>query len=200
MRSAARHGAAWQSAALFHGPNTFAPCTMLSGGECSGKQLTNNIFRDHRVSCPCQRCALHSLASVDGCRHNGLPPMLAQGTDPFRDTTSRHRALRPRLMHSSAVHLQETSTDVPNSVAAALEARPPEPPLPYDSDENSVTGAGEAPFIPPQVDKLIKVIMRHGKKEQARRIVFNATQALYNSSRAKNPRPELRQRHKDFTR
>jgi hypothetical protein len=73
-----------------------------------------------------------------------------------------------------------------------------EPVLPYDTDENSATGAGLAPFIPPSIEKLINVIMRHGKKEVARRIVFDTSHAMYNAARSANPRPELKQRCKEF--
>lgn len=117
---------------------------------------------------------------------------------PSQSAVSAAEGLGRRHLHSQRTALDGTSEDTPNSVAAALAARPPPPPLPYDSDEDSTTGAGEAPFVPPQIDKLMKMIMRHGKKEQARRIVFDATHAMYNNARAKNPRPELRQRHKDF--
>lgn len=73
-----------------------------------------------------------------------------------------------------------------------------EPLVPYDPDENSASGPGLAPFIPPSIEKLINVIMRHGKKEVARRIVFDASHALYNATRRPNPRPELRQRKPEF--
>ena len=55
-----------------------------------------------------------------------------------------------------------------------------------------------APFVPPSVDKLIRVIMRHGEKEKARKIVFDTSHAMYNMTRSANPRPELKQRVKQF--
>ena len=66
-------------------------------------------------------------------------------------------------------------------------------------NDNSVVKVGSsAPFIPPAVKKLINVLMRCGEKEKAQAIVFRTTHALYNMSRARNPRPELKQRHKAF--
>ena len=55
-----------------------------------------------------------------------------------------------------------------------------------------------APFIPPAIDKLVRVIMRHGEREKAWGIVLDASQALYNMTRPANPRPELRQRDARF--
>jgi hypothetical protein len=54
------------------------------------------------------------------------------------------------------------------------------------------------PFVPPAIEKLTRVIMRHGQKEIAHRIVFDTSHALYNMTRAANPRPELRQRNPKF--
>jgi hypothetical protein len=69
---------------------------------------------------------------------------------------------------------------------------------PYDEDLDEGAPMGQAPFIPPPIDKLIRVIMRHGKRDVAQRIVFDASHVLYNATRPKNPRPELKQRHQDF--
>lgn len=137
--------------------------------------------------CPTTTCLPLARAALD-C--TGLPRRGAQVA----------KAPGSRNLHSFRSNLDAPSEDeAPNSVAAALAAQPPPPPLPYDSDEGSASGAGEAPFVPPQIDKLIKMIMRHGKKEQARRIVFDAAHAMHNTARAKNPRPELRQRNKEFS-
>lgn len=55
-----------------------------------------------------------------------------------------------------------------------------------------------APFVPPSVDKLINIMMQHGQKDTARRIVFDTSHALYNMTRRPNPRPELKQRNPRF--
>ena len=59
-------------------------------------------------------------------------------------------------------------------------------------------GKDRAPFIPPYIDKLTRIIMRHGEKEKARRIVLDTSHALYNMTRSANPRPELVQRNPAF--
>jgi hypothetical protein len=69
---------------------------------------------------------------------------------------------------------------------------------PYDEDLDEGAPMGRAPFVPPPIDKLIRIIMRHGKRDVAQRIVFDASHVLYNATRPKNSRPELQQRHKDF--
>ena len=56
-----------------------------------------------------------------------------------------------------AAHAEKPSPSVPVGIEK-------EPLVPYDSDENSASGPGLAPFIPPSIEKLINVIMRHGKK------------------------------------
>jgi hypothetical protein len=66
------------------------------------------------------------------------------------------------------------------------------------SRDTGQKGQTYAPFIPPSVDKLIRIIMRHGKKDIARKIVFDTSHALYNMTRKANPRPQLRQRNPKF--
>lgn len=84
------------------------------------------------------------------------------------------------------------------SAPAAAPSFNSKPLIPYDSDENSASGPGLAPFVPPPIEKLINMIMRHGKKDIARGIVFDASHALYNAARSSNPRPELQQRRKEY--
>ena len=42
------------------------------------------------------------------------------------------------------------------------------------------------------------MIMRHGQKDTARKIIFDTSHALYNTTRKANPRPELKQRDPRF--
>eukprot|EP00892_Ulva_mutabilis_P001369 jgi/Ulvmu1/11232/UM073_0004.1 len=182
-------------AAVLAGSTSLAPCQTISGVEHPGQKYLMTPERDQDVSCSSRRRCWASISS----RCHQIAARAAQPTtDSLRDYGGIQPSFEARRMHTSAIAVSDAAPDAPNSVAAALAAQPPAPPLPYDSDENSVSGPGEAPFVPPQIDKLIRMIMRHGKKEQARRIVFDATHAMYNSARAKNPRPELKQRHKDF--
>jgi hypothetical protein len=100
--------------------------------------------------------------------------------------------------HKSSVTVVRSYAVPAEKPAPAPDSIDKQPLIPYDSDEQSASGPGLAPFIPPSIQKLISVIMRHGKKDQARRIVFDASHALYNATRKPNPRPELRQRKKEF--
>lgn len=190
-----------------------ASCTLLSGisarAACAGHSGADGVLSYELPSFHCSPKRLSSSSSCfqssetgSRCFTTTSPPLTTAAlgcTDLPGRAAHVAKAQGRRYLHSFRTNLDATSEETPNSVAAALAARPPPPPLPYDSDEDSVSGAGEAPFVPPQIDKLIKMIMRHGKKEQARRIVFDAAHAMHNSARAKNPRPELRQRNKELS-
>lgn len=65
-----------------------------------------------------------------------------------------------------------------------------------DVPDRKVEGA--APFVPPSIQKLINVMIRHGQKEIAQKTVFKTAHVLYNMSRPSNPRPQLKQRHAAF--
>jgi hypothetical protein len=74
----------------------------------------------------------------------------------------------------------------------------------YDPEPQDVLGRQSrkgqqyGPFVPPTIDKFIRIIMRHGQKDKARKIVFDASHALYSLTRKANPRPELRQRNPKY--
>lgn len=153
---------------------------------------------------------LHSWSIGDA---SGMPSHTTGSETSQRLATAQRRDLSNVFMRASFNHdvcrthaAAPTPQQVSSRSYAAPAQKPAEPPhgiekaplIPYDSDENSATGVGLAPFIPPSIEKLINVIMRHGKKEVARGIVFDASHALYNAARDPNPRPELQQRRKEF--
>ena len=137
----------------------------------------------------CKSC-LHSSATTSGALHGAAE--LAARSVPLQAQAHTRRA-RFDLGDRDASMLQSAAPQVSGPPSAA-----------YDPEAQQVDHPAEhrrprtAPFVPPSVDKLINIMMRHGQKDTARRIVFDTSHALYNMTRRPNPRPELKQRSARF--
>jgi hypothetical protein len=187
--------------------STFCASSLLPS--CRGASTSDSCFKTSR--------SVHHVASRCGVTmpQHGVRSSIqqqAEGVTPgsmFWGVSSgppcECRTCRPHIpavcvcTGNSASVLRLRAYAVPAQAPAPAPASIDKQPLiPYDSDEQSAGGPGLAPFIPPPIQKLISIIMRHGKKDQAQGIVFDASHALYNAARRPNPRPELRQRQKEF--
>jgi hypothetical protein len=149
---------------------------------CIGSALLRAEAQWHSSGCACRLNRSAALAV--------LPSPCGQDTQESR--LSRYAMYSQSIWPSSLEHAASRELRQPESMSTLCASFDPEPKQGHEA------GKQAAPFIPPSIVKLIKVIMRHGQKDIARKMVFHASHALYNMTRKPNPRPELQQRDRKF--